>query len=134
VYQGSQPPPEDFDQLVEGLWPISTSCPPGGLCGGASALWREIWSKHPLTRAQNLGQLVEGLSNISEKGAFGSRIRPVDEVACPGVYYSFVKITLSTQPRELTVVSNALTGLTSCAGQTDHSRKDPKGPSQAEEG
>jgi hypothetical protein len=24
-----QAPPGDFDQLVEGLWPISTSCPAG---------------------------------------------------------------------------------------------------------
>jgi hypothetical protein len=64
--QGSQPPPRDFDQLVEGPRSISTSCPPGGLCGGASAFWREIWSKHPLFRAQMFDQLVEDLSRISE--------------------------------------------------------------------
>jgi hypothetical protein len=43
--QGSPAPLADFDQLVEGPWPISTSCPPGGLCCWASAFWREIWSK-----------------------------------------------------------------------------------------
>jgi hypothetical protein len=64
--QGSQPPPGNFDCLVEGPWQISTSCPPGGLCGGASAFWREIWSKHPLFRAQNFDQLVEDLSQLSE--------------------------------------------------------------------
>jgi hypothetical protein len=63
--QGSQPPPADFDQLVEGPWPISTSCPPRGPCGGASAFWREIRSKLPLFRAQIFDQLVEGLCNIS---------------------------------------------------------------------
>jgi hypothetical protein len=45
--QGSQAPPKDFDQLVEGPWPISTSSPPGGLWGRGSAFWRENWSKHP---------------------------------------------------------------------------------------
>jgi hypothetical protein len=66
LQQGSQPPPGNFDQLVEGPWQISTRCPPGGLCGGASAFWREIWSRHPLFRAQNFDQLVEDLSKISE--------------------------------------------------------------------
>jgi hypothetical protein len=101
--QGSQPPPGGFHQppeLVEGPWSNSTrhghwseaqmSCPPGGLCGGASnrlhgswtpgkselrtfnslliasAFRREIWSKHPLFRAQSSDQLVEGLSKTSE--------------------------------------------------------------------
>jgi hypothetical protein len=64
--QGSQAPPADFDQLVEGPWPISTSCPPGGLCGGASAFWREIWSKFPLFRVQKFDHLIEDPSKISE--------------------------------------------------------------------
>jgi hypothetical protein len=58
LHQGWQPPPGDFDQLVEGPWQISMSCPPGGLCGGASAFGREIWSTHPLFRAQDYDQLV----------------------------------------------------------------------------
>jgi hypothetical protein len=66
VGQGSQAPPRDFDQLVEGPWPISTSCPPGGLWGRGSAFWRENWSKHPPLRAQNFDQLVEDPFNISE--------------------------------------------------------------------
>jgi hypothetical protein len=46
--QGLQAPiTRDFDQLVEGPWPVSTSCPPGALCSGASAFWREKWSEHP---------------------------------------------------------------------------------------
>jgi hypothetical protein len=64
--QGSQPPAGDFDKLVEGPWQISTSCPPGGLCGGASAFWREIWSNNPLFRAQTFDQTIEDLSKISE--------------------------------------------------------------------
>jgi hypothetical protein len=35
-HQGSQVSLEDFDQLVEGSWPISTSCLPGDLWGRAS--------------------------------------------------------------------------------------------------
>jgi hypothetical protein len=45
--QGSQAPLRDFDQLVEGPWPISTSCPPRGLWGRGNAFWWEKWSKHP---------------------------------------------------------------------------------------
>jgi hypothetical protein len=64
--QGSQAPLEDFDQLVEGPRPISTSCPPGGLRGRGSGFWRENWSKHPPFRAQNFDQLVEDPFNIYE--------------------------------------------------------------------
>jgi hypothetical protein len=45
----------NFDQL-----------PTGGLCGGASAIWRENWSKEPPFRAQDFDQLVKGPSKISE--------------------------------------------------------------------
>jgi hypothetical protein len=61
-HQGSQAPPADFNQLVEGPWPISTSCPPGGLCCWASA----FWSKYPLFRAQGFDQLIEQPAKISE--------------------------------------------------------------------
>jgi hypothetical protein len=64
--QGSQAPLRDFDQLVEGPGPISTSCPPGGLWGRGSAFWRENWSKHPPFRAHNFDQLVEVTFKISE--------------------------------------------------------------------
>jgi hypothetical protein len=64
--QCSQAPPADFDQLVEGPWPISTSCPPRGLCGGASAFWRGIWSKYPLFGVQEIDHLIEDPSEISE--------------------------------------------------------------------
>jgi hypothetical protein len=63
--QGSQAPLRGFDQLVEGPWPISTSCPPGGLWGRGSAFWRENWSKHPPFRTQNLDPLVEDPFKIS---------------------------------------------------------------------
>jgi hypothetical protein len=63
--QGLQAPLRDFDQLVEGPWPISTSCPTGGLWGRGSAFWRENWSKHPPLWAQNFDQLVEDPLNIS---------------------------------------------------------------------
>jgi hypothetical protein len=64
--QGSQAPLRDFDQLVGGPWPISTSCPPGGLWGRGSAFWRENWSKHPPFPAQNFDQLVDNPFKISE--------------------------------------------------------------------
>jgi hypothetical protein len=66
AHQGSQAPPRYFDQLVEGPWPISTSCPPGGLWERGSGFWRENWSKHPPKRAHNFDQLVEDAFNISE--------------------------------------------------------------------
>jgi hypothetical protein len=63
--QGSQAPLGGFDQLVEGPWPISTSCPPGGPLGRASAFWRENRLKHPPFRLQNLDQRVEDPSTVS---------------------------------------------------------------------
>jgi hypothetical protein len=70
-FQGSQAPLRDFDQLVEGPWPISTSCPPGGLWGRGSAFWRENSSKHPPSRAQNFDQLVEDPFKFSEIPGLG---------------------------------------------------------------
>jgi hypothetical protein len=56
-----------FDQL-----------PTRGLCGGASAFWREIWSKHPLFRAQRFHEVIEDLPK------FPKTFRPVNEDASPG--------------------------------------------------
>jgi hypothetical protein len=67
--QGSQAPLKDFDQLVEGPWPISTSCPPGCLWGRGSAFWRENWSKHPPFWAQTFDQLVDGPFKISDRSS-----------------------------------------------------------------
>jgi hypothetical protein len=41
ISQGSQAPLGEFDLLVEGPWPISTSWPPGGLLGRAIAFWQK---------------------------------------------------------------------------------------------
>jgi hypothetical protein len=73
VGQGSQAPLEVFDQRVEGPWPITTSCPPGGLWGRASAFWRENRSKCQPFRAKKFDQPVEDPSTFSEI----SGLRPV---------------------------------------------------------
>jgi hypothetical protein len=73
-HQGSQAPLGDFDQLVEGPWPISTTCPPRGPPGAGKCIWAENWSKQPPFRAQNFDHLVEDPSTIPEV----SGLRPVN--------------------------------------------------------
>jgi hypothetical protein len=86
LLQGSQAPVGEFDQLVEGPWPISTSCASGCLWGRASAFWREKWSKRPTFRARNFDQPVEDLFRIFRNfGPSAREFRPVDELASPGL-------------------------------------------------
>jgi hypothetical protein len=53
-----------------------------------SGVFRQYRSKHPFILGQKFDQLVEdtkALSKCPKKGACGSSIRPVDELASPGV-------------------------------------------------
>jgi hypothetical protein len=80
----ASPPLRDFEQLVEGPWPILTSCPPGGLWARGSAFWRENWSTHPPFRAQISAQLVEDPIHFFRNFRPPAlTFRPVDELASP---------------------------------------------------
>jgi hypothetical protein len=82
--QGWQAPLGDFDQLLEGPWPISTSRPSGGLWGRASALWRVNWTKCPpvsSTKIRSAGR--RPFRNIRNFRPSAREFRPFDELASP---------------------------------------------------
>jgi hypothetical protein len=58
----------------KGLGHFRPTAPKGASGGRQSAIWREIWSKSPLFRAQNFDQLVEDPSKVSKI----SGLRPVN--------------------------------------------------------
>jgi hypothetical protein len=88
--------PGDFDQLVEGPWPISTSCPPVGLCGGASAFWRENWLIPPPVLGSEFGSAgrrpsLEDPPRFRDFGPMTCDFRPIDEVASPAAHMHSAK-------------------------------------------
>jgi hypothetical protein len=104
-WQGSQAPVWEFDQLVEGPWPISTSCPLGRLWGRGSAFWRENWSKHPPFPAPDFDQLVEDPVKISEiSGLRPSKFDPSTSLRALGSGGYRITVTTSIGQPQLAVL------------------------------
>jgi hypothetical protein len=84
IDQGSQAPPGDFDQLVEGPWPISTSCPPrGSLWRGKCLLAGDLVETPPVSGPKFRSAGRRPFQNLRNFGPSARKFRPVDELVSP---------------------------------------------------
>jgi hypothetical protein len=82
--QGSQAPLEDFDQLVEGPWPISTNCPQRSLRGQAECnLAGDLVEKPPVSGPNFRSAGRRPFQSFHNFGPSAREFRPVDELASP---------------------------------------------------